>query len=63
MPKLVYFPVMGRAQAIRFMLASRGVAFEDERISFEEWGARKAAGTYGTSQLPVWVDDNGKWYN
>ena len=60
MPKLVYFPLMGRAQAIRFLLASKNVDFEDERLSFEEWGPIKAAGTYGVgAQLPVYVKDDG----
>ena len=63
MPKLLYLPLQGRAQAIRYMLNAKGVHFDDERLSFEEWGAIKAAGTYGTSQLPIWVGDDGKWYN
>ena len=47
MPKLIYFPVQGRAQAIRFMLAAKGVDFEDQRITGAEWGPMKEAGTYG----------------
>ena len=47
MPKLLYFQVQGRAQPIRFMLDVKGVAFEDVRMTFEEWGAVKQAGTYG----------------
>ena len=62
MPKLIYFPVMGRAQAIRFLLDVKGVQFEDARITGAEWGPMKAAGTYGVgSQLPVWVADDGSY--
>ena len=63
MPTLVYFGLQGRAQAIRFMLAHKGVAFEDKRLTFEEWGPMKAAGTYGDCQLPVWVSDDGSYRN
>ena len=61
MPKLLYFPVIGRAQATRFLLAVKGVEFEDVRLSMEEWGAMKAAGTYGTAQLPILVADDGTY--
>ena len=61
MPKLVYFGLQGRAQAIRFLLGAKGVTFEDEKLTFETWGPIKAAGTYGEgAQLPVWVADDGK---
>ena len=46
MPKVVYFNIMGRAQPVRFLLQHKGVEFEDVRLTFEEWGAAKAAGTY-----------------
>ena len=60
MPKLVYFPLQGRAQAIRYMLGAKGVQFEDVQHTFEEWGAIKAANTYGEgTQLPCWVQDDG----
>ena len=59
MPKLIYFHLQGRGQAIRFLLNSKGVQFEDERISFEEWGAAKAAKTHGEMLLPIWVRDDG----
>ena len=29
MPKLLYFPVQARAQAIRYLLGAKGVVFED----------------------------------
>ena len=63
MPKLIYFPVQGRAQAIRFMLAAKGVEFEDQRITGAEWGPMKAAGTYGAgSQMPIFVQDDGTYF-
>ena len=62
MPKLIYFPVQGRAQGLRYMLASKGVEFEDQRITGAEWGPIKAANTYGEgAQLPVWVRDDGTY--
>ena len=60
MPTLVYFGIQGRAQSIRYLLAYKQVAFEDKRLSFEEWGPAKAAGTYGAgNSVPVWVEDDG----
>ena len=61
MPKLVYFGIRGRAQSIRLMLHAKGVEFEDERLTFEQWGPIKAAGTYGEGvQMPVYINDDGK---
>ena len=63
MPKLLYFNLQGRAQAIRYLLASKGVAFEDQRLTFEEWPAVKTSGTYGEGpQMPLWVQDDGKYF-
>lgn len=40
------------------------VDFEDKRLSFEEWGAAKAAGTYGAgNQLPVLIKKDGTILN
>ena len=63
MPKLIYFPVQGRAQGIKYLLGAKGVAFEDQVITGAEWGPMKEAGTYGQSQLPVWVNDDGSYVN
>ena len=65
MPKLVYFNLMGRAQPIRFLLAHKGIQFEDVRLSFEEWNAAKAAGTYTAvgGSLPSFITDDGVKYN
>merc|ERR1711976_1135150 len=37
--KLTYFNGRGRAESIRMTLAAAGVEFEDNRITFEDWGA------------------------
>ena len=61
MPKLLYFNLQGRAQAIRYMLKHKGVEFEDERLTKEQWSALKEEGKYGgeSAQLPIWeVDEN-----
>ena len=63
MPKLIYFPVQGRAQAIRYMLGAKGVAFEDQMITGAEWGPMKEAKTYGDAQMPIYVADDGSYYN
>ena len=63
MPKLVYFDLQGRAQSIRYLLTKAGVAFEDQRLTNEEWAAAKAAKTYGENQLPVFIQDDGKILN
>ena len=47
MPKLVYFNLQGRVQSARYLLGYKGVEFEDIRLTSEEWGPTKAAGTYG----------------
>ena len=60
MGKLVYFDLHGRAAAIRMLLAHAEVEFEDERVSFEQWGELKAAGKY--KGLPVW-EENDKCFN
>ena len=64
MPKLVYFGMQGRAQAIRYALAAQGAEYEGVDVGFEEWGKLKADGTYGVgNSLPVWVTDDGKMLN
>jgi len=40
--KLTYFPLPGRAEAARLCFTYGGVAFEDVRVTFEEWGQMKA---------------------
>jgi len=63
-PTLVYFPMQGRAQMARYAATYFGVDFEDKRITGEEWGAAKAAGTYGAgNQLPVLIKKDGTILN
>ena len=64
MPKLVYFNLQGRVQSARYLLGYKGVEFEDIRLTSEEWGPTKAAGTYGAgNSLPVYQADDGTNYN
>ena len=63
MPKLVYFNIQGRGQAIRFLLAHVGIEFEDYRITGEEWKEAKADNRYNSTGLPVYIDDEGKAVN
>jgi len=44
--KIIYFQGYGRAEATRMALAHANVAFEDERLTYEEFGPRKAAGEF-----------------
>ena len=60
--KLVYFPVYARGEAIRMLCHHANLAFKDERVTFEEFGARKAAGEFPVGQVPVWCE-NGKMFN
>ena len=64
MPKLVYFPVQGRGQSVRYALAYTGMAFEDSKVTFDEWKVIKASGAYpeGTG-LPVFHKDDGTVLN
>ena len=46
MPKLYYFDIGGRAEAIRMLLHDAKVQYEDVRMSFPEFGEAKAAGKF-----------------
>ena len=61
-PKFIYFPLYGRGEKIRLLLAHAKVEHEDERIAFQSFGARKAAGEFNDGKIPVWIQ-NGKQYN
>lgn len=39
--KLIYFPVRGRAEPIRYILAQSGGKYEDVRIARENWPQMK----------------------
>ena len=60
---LVYFDVQGRGQAIRYILDHHGHAFEDKRLTHEEWGPAKMAGTYTPvgGSLPAWISGGKKY--
>lgn len=49
--KLTYFNVCGRAELTRLIFAKSGTAFEDDRIEFADWPAKK--GTMRMGQVPV----------
>jgi len=51
--KLTYFNIEAAAEPTRLALTLAGVPFEDERVSFPEWGALKPTTPYG--QLPLMV--------
>lgn len=52
--KLVYFPVKGRAQALRYLCADNDIELNVELCQMEGWAAMKPKVTFG--QLPVLFD-------
>jgi len=62
-PKVVlyYFDFRGRAEAVRLILHYGGIAFEDKRLTQEEWGARKEKGEFcgPFGQMP-WAEIDGE---
>jgi len=52
--KLVYFPVRGRAQALRYMCLDNAITLEEQLVQMNEWAAMKASTPLG--QLPVFHD-------
>ena len=60
--KYVYFGVYARGESVRMLAHHCNIKFEDERLSFEQFGPRKAAGEFTNGQLPVWIE-NGKQFN
>ena len=58
MPKLSYFDLGGRAEAIRTMLAHANFQYEDHRIQFSELGALKnTPGALPLGSMPIWDED------
>ncbi|XP_046678829.1 glutathione S-transferase-like [Homalodisca vitripennis] len=55
--KLSYFPIIGLAEPIRFLLAYLGKEFEDHRIGGKEWLATKSTTPWG--KVPV-LEINGQ---
>ena len=62
-PTLVYFTLHGKADSMRMLLHKAGVDYNDERISFADWPARKASGQFPTGQVPIYIGADGKVYN
>jgi glutathione S-transferase len=58
--RLVYFDFPGRGEAIRDALRMGGVAFEDVRLSYPEFRARREAGDLPWDTLPVLEFDDGR---
>ncbi len=55
--KLEYFAIEGVAEQVRIALAVADVPFEDVRIGFSDWAAKKPTTKYG--QLPEMILPNG----
>ena len=64
MPKIIYFPVFGRAQGIRLLLKHKGIDFTEEVPGTGDcpaWAELKAQHPE-RGGLPWWVADDGKVY-
>lgn len=46
--KLVYFDGKGRGEPIRWILSAGGQKFDQEKLSYEQWPAKKATTPYGS---------------
>eukprot|EP00038_Savillea_parva_P010692 m.192047 g.192047 ORF g.192047 m.192047 type:complete len:465 (+) comp18550_c0_seq1:58-1452(+) len=51
--RLTYFDGPGRAEPVRLAFLWGGVAFEDERLSVDEWTALSAAAAQGNRDVPL----------
>lgn len=54
---LQYFDLGGRAEAIRALLGHARFQYEDVRMSFEQFGAKKQSGELPLGSAPVWIED------
>ena len=63
--KVHYFPVFGRAEALRMLLTHAKVGYENVNYGDSEgahsWSEAKASGKFEFGQLPA-VEGNGKFY-
>ncbi len=50
---LVYFPIAGRAEAIRLTAAAGGLPFTNKVLTFPEFGEEKTKDTLPLGQLPI----------
>lgn len=51
--RLIYFSIPGRAEVARLLATLGGLEFEDERLTFEEWGQSDLKPKLPFGQLPV----------
>eukprot|EP00615_Pteridomonas_danica_P006970 CAMPEP_0114337336 /NCGR_PEP_ID=MMETSP0101-20121206/6299_1 /TAXON_ID=38822 ORGANISM="Pteridomonas danica, Strain PT" /NCGR_SAMPLE_ID=MMETSP0101 /ASSEMBLY_ACC=CAM_ASM_000211 /LENGTH=222 /DNA_ID=CAMNT_0001469545 /DNA_START=91 /DNA_END=759 /DNA_ORIENTATION=+ len=58
--KLEYFPIEGAAEKIRLALVMTGTEFDDVRVPFDQWPARKA--TSKTGQMPIMTINGEEYY-
>ena len=56
-PKLIYFPVNGRGEAIRALLNHAKFAFEDCRMSKPEFAPLQESGHSPMGGCPIWEED------
>jgi len=49
--KLTYFPIRARGEVARMILAEGGLAYEDNRVEFADWGKLKSSTPFG--QMPL----------
>ena len=54
---LSYFDLGGRAEAIRALLGHARFQYEDNRMTFEQFGAKKQSGELPLGSAPIWVED------
>ena len=62
-PTLTYFQIHAKGDFIRMALAKAGVDYNDQQLSFEEFGAMKAAGRFPAGSVPIWTTADGTIYN
>ena len=58
-PKLTYFNLYARGEAIRMLLHHKKVDFEDEIINPADWSKLKRSGRFPQEQLPVFETEDG----
>ena len=58
--KLTYFDVNGRADPIRNLLCHANFQYEEDRLSFEQFGQLKPTGVFPLGSMPVWEEDGFK---
>ena len=54
--EVVYFPIRGRAEAVRLLLADNGIEFTDTRIAGEAWNELKPKTHFGQVDLSLLLE-------